>query len=84
MENLQNTQKIIERRIIEKGWENCYLRLKRLLAKMYVNGGLVKQDGKVFQILAPLSKEEIAADLKTLKEDYETGLKAIQEKWIET
>ena len=58
MENFANTQKIIEQRKAEKLWENCYLRIKRLLAKEYVKN------------FSP----EIAEQLKILKENYEIGL----------
>ena len=45
--------------------EGCYLRLKRILANEYVK----------------TRSQEIADELKSLKEDYEKGLRAI-ENWI--
>ena len=66
------------------GWRDCYLRLKRILANKYVNGGLVESESSVspFTVLVPVIKDKIAEQLKELKESYEEGLKSIQEKWI--
>ena len=62
MDDLTSSQKIIEQRKMIFMWENCYLRLKRILANKYVK----------FRI------PEIAEQLKELKESYKEGLKAIE------
>ena len=62
MDDLTSSQKIIEQRKMIFMWENCYLRLKRILARKYVK----------FRV------PEIAEQLKELKESYEEGLKAIE------
>ena len=84
MDDLTKSQKIIEQKKMIFGWRDCYLRLKRILANKYVNGGLVESESSVspFTVLVPVIKDKIAEQLKELKESYEEGLKSIQEKWI--
>jgi len=60
--DLTKSRKIIEQRKMIFSWRDCYLRLKRILAKKYVK----------FRV------PEIAEQLKELKESYEEGLKAIE------
>ena len=63
--DLTKSQRIIEQRKMIFGWRDCYLRLKRILANKYVK----------FRV------PEITEQLKELKESYEAGLTAIEEKW---